>query len=114
MSRSIRSLVAAFLTSALILTQAACAMSGHGMPEDKFNPSAVPVPFDAATLRPLGILMTGAGFMGFCVVSPFVLITRPTDIGKVFRKLVIEPARYTWVEPLGTHDDGTSLADSGH
>jgi len=113
MSRSFRSLVAAFLTSALILTQSACAISGNSMPEDKFNRNAVPVVFDGGTLRPLGILMTGVGFMSFCVVTPFVAITRPTDIGKVFRKLVIEPARYTWVEPLGFHDDGTRIADAG-
>lgn len=112
MSRFVRSFVAALLTSALILTQAACAMNTQ--PEDPFDRNAVPVVFDAQTLRPLGILMTAGGAMSFCLVSPFVLITRPTDIGKVFSKLVIDPARYTWVEPLGTHDDGTRIADSRH
>jgi hypothetical protein len=111
MSRSFRSVVAALLTSALILTQAACAGFEH--PADPFDRHGVPVVFDGSTLRPLGILMTGVGAVGFCVISPFVLITRPTDIGKVFSKLVIDPARYTWVEPLGTHDDGTRVAHSG-
>jgi hypothetical protein len=110
MSRSFRSVVAALLTSALILTQAACA--SYEQPDDPFDRNSVPVVFDAGTLRPVGILMTATGAMGFCLVSPFVLITRPTDIGKVFSKLVIDPARYTWVEPLGTHDDGTRIADS--
>jgi hypothetical protein len=104
MFRSRRSLVA-LLASALILTQTACALSGHTQAADPFDPRGVPVEFDATTLRPLGILMTGVGALGFCLASPIVLITRPTDIGKVFSKLVIEPARYTWVEPLGTHSD---------
>jgi len=106
MSRSIRSFVAALLTAALVLSQAGCAIQGQSQPEDPFDTKAVPVLFDASTLRPLGILLTGVGAMGFCLISPFVLVTRPTDIGKVFSEMVIDPARYTWVEPLGSHDDG--------
>jgi hypothetical protein len=106
MSRSIRTFVVALLSSALILTQAACALHGQTQPEDPFDTHAVPELFDASTLRPLGILMTAVGALGFCVMSPIVLITRPTDIGAVFNQMVIDPAHYTWVEPLGTHDDG--------
>jgi hypothetical protein len=106
MSRSIRSFVAALLTGALVLGQAGCAIQSHTQPQDPFDTRAVPVLFDASTLRPVGILTTAFGTLGFCLISPFVLITRPTDIGKVFSEMVIDPARYTWVEPLGTHDDG--------
>jgi hypothetical protein len=112
MSRSIRSFVAALLTSALILTQAACALHGQTQPKDPFDSRAVPELFDASTLRPLGILMTAVGTLGFCLMSPVVLITRPTDIGKVFSQMVIDPARYTWVEPLGTHDDGLRYSNN--
>jgi hypothetical protein len=107
MLRSHRSLVA-LLTSALILTQSACALHGQTQSQDPYDRHGVPVMFDASTLRPVGILMTGVGALGFCLISPFVLITRPTDIGKVFGEMVIDPARYTWVEPLGTHHDGMS------
>jgi hypothetical protein len=107
MLRSHRSLVA-LLASALILTQSACALHGQTQAQDPFDRHAVPVLFDASTLRPIGILMTGVGALGFCLISPFVLITRPTDIGAVFSEMVIDPARYTWVEPLGVHDDGTA------
>ena len=111
MLRSHRSLVA-LLTSALILTQTACALSGQTQSPDPFDRHGAPVLFDASTLRPLGILMTGVGAVGFCLMSPVVLITRPTDIGKVFSEMVIDPARYTWVEPLGTHHDGTQQSYS--
>ena len=103
MSRSIRSLVAAFVSSALLLSQAAPALAVTSMGSDKFDQSAVPVVLDAGALRPLGIMLTGVGFMGFCLISPFMAITRPTDIGKVFSALVIAPARYTWGDPLGEH-----------
>ena len=111
MFRSHRSLVA-LLVSAVILTQTACALSGQTQSQDPYDRHGIPVMFDASTLRPVGILMTAVGTVGFCLVSPFVLITRPTDIGAVFSEMVIDPARYTWVEPLGTHHDGMSQSYS--
>ena len=103
MSRSIRSLVAALLTSALILTQAAPALAVTTMHSPENEPSAVPVLIDAMILRPVGMLVTAIGAMGFCMVAPFVAITRPTDLGKPFNALVVAPARFTWVDPLGRH-----------
>ena len=103
MSRSIRSLVAAFLTSALILTQAAPAFAVNTMHSTENEPNAVPVLIDAIILRPIGMMMTAVGAMGFCLVAPIMAITRPTDLGKPLSALVIAPARYTWVDPLGHH-----------
>ncbi|HEY8154071.1 MAG TPA: hypothetical protein VII72_08090 [Myxococcota bacterium] len=103
MSRSIRTFVAAFLTSALILTQAAPAFAVTTMHSIENEPNSVPVIFDALILRPVGIMMTAVGTVGFCLVAPFMAITRPTDLGKPFSALVVAPARYTWVDRLGTH-----------
>jgi len=104
MSRLLRSLVVAFVTSSLILAHAAPALaydtSVNAMEEQEH---AVPVLFDALVLRPVGMIVTGIGATLFCVVAPIMAITRPTDIGKPFRALVIRPFRYTWVDPLGTH-----------
>ena len=47
--------------------------------------------------------MTAFGAVGFCMVAPIMAITRPTDLGKPFNALVVAPARYTWVDPLGIH-----------
>ena len=49
------------------------------------------------------MLVTAFGAVGFCMVAPFMAITRPTDMGKPFSALVVAPARYTWVDRLGTH-----------
>ena len=103
MSRSTRSFVAALLTSALILTQAAPAFAVTTMHSAENEPNAVPVLFDAVILRPIGVLMTAFGAVGFCMVAPIMAITRPTDLGKPFNALVVAPARYTWVDPLGMH-----------
>jgi hypothetical protein len=103
MSRSFRAFAAALLTSALILTQAAPAFAVNTMHTSENEPNAVPVIFDAVILRPVGLIMTAVGAVGFCLVAPFMAITRPTDLGKPFSALVVAPARYTWVDRLGTH-----------
>ena len=64
---------------------------------------SVPVVFDALFLRPIGMIVTGLGAATFCAIAPILAITRPTDMGGPFRALVMAPARYTWVDPLGTH-----------
>ena len=56
---------------------------------------------DALVLRPLGLRMTVTGFVTFAVYAPIVVITRPTDIAEPFKSLVVGPARYTGVDPLG-------------
>jgi hypothetical protein len=63
----------------------------------------VPVLFDALFLRPTGLLMTALG-LGFAPLPMAIVgVTRPTDILKPFKDLVIRPARYTFVDPLGMH-----------
>jgi hypothetical protein len=59
--------------------------------------------FDVLFLRPLGFgaLALGAGL--FVLSVPLVLITRPTEIGKPLDTFIMKPARYLWVDPLGTH-----------
>ena len=65
MSRSIRTLVAALLTSALILTQAAPAFAVSTMGSVENEPHAIPVLIDAEILRLVGLLMTAVGAVGF-------------------------------------------------
>jgi hypothetical protein len=39
----------------------------------------------------------------FIVSVPLVAITRPHEIGEPFDALVVAPAKYIWVDPIGTH-----------
>lgn len=59
--------------------------------------------FDAIVLRPLGFVTLIGGTALFLVAVPLVAITRPHEIGKPFERLVAAPARYVWMDPLGTH-----------
>ena len=61
---------------------------------------------DALFLRPLGFIATIAGTAIFIAGLPIFAITRPTQISEPFKALVVAPARYTWVDPLGDHAPG--------
>ena len=104
MSRTTRSLVAALLSGALLLGSAAPALADTiKMAGNNEQSRQVPVVFDAMFLRPIGLLVTAVGTVSFCAIAPIMALTRPTDLGKPFQALVMAPARYTWVDPLGYH-----------
>lgn len=66
--------------------------------EDRVSPTV-----DVLVLRPVGFVTLLGGTALFIASLPFVLITRPHEIGKPFDSLVATPARYVWLDPLGSH-----------
>ncbi len=58
---------------------------------------------DVLILRPIAFATLVGGIGIFAISLPFVAITRPHEIGKPFKTLVAGPARYLWLDPLGTH-----------
>ncbi len=101
MSNRIRRSVAG-LTAALLLVTAAAtpALAQTRSQGDAANASPV---LDVMLLRPAGFvsLVVGVGLM--VVLTPLVLITRPQEINKPFEQLVVKPARFLWVDPIGGH-----------
>ncbi len=101
MSNRIRRSVAG-LTAALLLVTAAAtpALAQTRAQGDAANASPV---LDVMLLRPAGFvsLVVGVGLM--VALTPLVLITRPQEINKPFEQLVVKPARFLWVDPIGGH-----------
>ena len=58
---------------------------------------------DVLVLRPVAFVTLIGGTALFLASVPFVAITRPHEIGKPFDALVVKPAKYIWVDPIGTH-----------
>ncbi len=58
---------------------------------------------DVLILRPVAMVTLIGGSAIFLASVPFIAITRPHEIGKPFDALVAAPARYIWMDPLGTH-----------
>ena len=73
----------------------------------------VPVLVDYFTLRPLGIVTSVAGFGLWVASVPIQVITRPTDMDKSFKSMVINPIRFTWVDPIGYHPDRVAANSAG-
>ncbi len=61
--------------------------------------SAEAIIADGLLLRPAGIVATVLGTAVFVVTLPFSIPTRSVD--KAAQKLIVDPARYTFVRPLG-------------
>jgi putative copper export protein len=104
MSHRIRQLAVALVACGLLAAHAAPAAAQSSTLNNADRESSVPVVLDALVLRPVGLAMTVVGAAIVAVpVAPVMAITRPTDMGKPFRVLVVAPARYTFVDPLGLH-----------
>lgn len=101
MSNRIRRSVAA-LTAALLLSTVATTPSFAQTRAQGDAANASPV-LDVMLLRPVGFisLVVGVGLMA--ALTPIVLITRPHEINKPFEQLVVKPARFLWVDPIGGH-----------
>ena len=61
--------------------------------------SAEEIIVDGLLLRPGGIVATVVGTAVFVVTLPFSIPTRSVD--KAAQKLIVDPAKYTFVRPLG-------------
>lgn len=88
------------LAAAVVLSLASAAASAQGYREGiDDSPSSAAMVFDFAIVRPLGIVSTVAGLGLFVVTLPF---TAPQgDIGQAAQRLVVDPAHFTFVRPLG-------------
>jgi hypothetical protein len=103
MFSNLRGLLATLLVCTLLVLYAAPASASTLSNNKSADERVVNVVFDAALLRPLGLVVTIGGAVTYGVLVPFVAMTRPTDLGKPLEPLVIRPARYTFVDPLGEH-----------
>ena len=101
-------IIAAIFIAILGQPIGASALATEGTRENE-----TPVIIDALALRPLGILGTAFGFTLWVVSVPIQAVTRPTNIPNTFNSMVINPARFTWVDPLGHHPDRISSNSAG-
>ncbi len=94
-----RRFAAAFSVLVLLSGAAAPAMAEI---ETAREPSSKMV--DLLVLRPMGVVSLVLGTVLFIApVAPLTLLTRPQELGVPFKAMVAHPARYIWVDPLGSH-----------
>ncbi|MBW2427286.1 MAG: hypothetical protein JRG86_23805 [Deltaproteobacteria bacterium] len=91
------------VTCAALLLSTALTTSLQAKTVSESDAANAPVAVDALVLRPAGLVGLVIGTALFVVATPFVLITRPHEIGKPFDALVVKPAKFLWVDPIGGH-----------
>jgi hypothetical protein len=96
MQSSIALLVAILFLCATSLVHAAEDSSYIARSEDV---SAEAIIVDGLLLRPGGVIATLFGTLVFVVTLPFSIPTKSVD--KAAQKLIVDPAKYTFVRPLG-------------
>ena len=97
--RRIVALIAATLLFSITITSTATAE----YTVDQGDTANAPAVVDVLILRPAGFVSLVVGTALFLVSAPIVLISRPHEIGSPFKQLVIRPAKYIWVDPIGGH-----------
>ncbi len=101
MSNRLRRILA--VTTAALLFSTVLSTSTMADTRTQTDAANAPAAVDVLLLRPAGFISLIVGFGLFVVMSPIVLITRPHEIGTPFKELVVRPAKYLWVDPIGGH-----------
>jgi hypothetical protein len=92
-------IMAMLLLCATSLVHAEDAYMTRGTTRGDSDVSAETIIADGLILKPAGVVATIVGSALFVVTLPFSVPTRSVD--KAAQKLVVDPARYTFVRPLG-------------
>jgi hypothetical protein len=101
MSNRFRRIIA--VTAAAVMLSAVLSTTGMAQTVSQTDSANAPVAVDVLLLRPAGFISLIVGTGLFLVSAPIVLVTRPHEIGKPFKQLVVRPAKYIWADPLGAH-----------
>jgi len=99
-----RRLAATLAIAGLVLGLASPSLAEGRLADVGDEQSAVPMIFDIAVMRPIGLTSTIIGSLFYVFpVLPIMAITRPSEIGKPLGPLVGAPARFTFKDPIGHH-----------
>jgi len=104
MFRSIRRIAASVLLAALVALSASTASAGNYYKYYEYDDDPSGVVPDTLIMRPAGLV---SFFLGIGMFIPAAVITtlvgQPQNIDKPFDALVVKPAKWTFVAPIGTH-----------
>ena len=92
-----------FIVLVLIVTLGLVPFGSAALAEDQHDEEkGIRMAADLVVVRPLGIVATVGGTVLAIVALPFSLLGGNTQ--EVFQYLVVKPAKFTFVRPLGDFD----------
>jgi len=100
----IRRLIASTLVAAFVALSASPVLAGDYYKYYEYDEDPSGVATDAIIMRPLGLVAFALGIGMFIPAAVFTaLVGQPQNIDKPFEALVLKPAKWTFVDPIGTH-----------
>jgi hypothetical protein len=101
MRRMNRNLMSYLTAIMLVITTNAAASSSNGFTYDEHTQGATAGTMlaDTVLVRPLTLVGTAVGVVTFIVTLPFSALGG--NVGEAGQTLVVDPAKYTFVRPLG-------------
>ena len=100
MARQLRRFAAVLaLAGVLAAPSASLAATNIDAVGDQGSPPMV----DLFLMRPLGMMMLGASCMLFLPAAAITAAVRPSELHVPYELLVKDPARFVFVDPLGSH-----------
>ena len=100
MARQLRRLTAVFALAALLAAPSATLASTNI--DTVGDPGSPPI-VDALLMRPLGMMMLMVSCAAFVPTAAIVGAVRPSEMHVPYELMVLEPARFVFVDPLGSH-----------
>jgi hypothetical protein len=92
---------AAALACAALLTVPATSFASTNI--DDVGGGGSPPMVDALLMRPLGLAMLGVSCAIFIPAAAITAAVRPSELHTPYEYLVLAPARFVFVDPLGSH-----------
>jgi hypothetical protein len=98
--RSVRRFLAAFTLVALVAAPAAAVTESN---VDHAGSSHAPAMMDVLVLRPVGLVGLGLSAVLWVPAQLMTLAINPSEWKMPVDHLLAKPARYVFVDPIGTH-----------
>jgi len=98
--RSVRRFLAAFALVALV---AAPASAVTEVKTDQVDSAFAPPMMDVLVLRPVGLIGLGLSAVLWVPAQVMTLAINPTEWRMPIHHLLAKPARYVFVDPIGSH-----------
>ncbi len=98
MLRQIRTFFAALAVTALLASPGFAATNIDNLDAGPASPVT-----DAIVLRPLGLAMLGVSAALWVPAAAVTALVRPSELDMTIEHMLVKPARFVFVDPLGSH-----------
>jgi hypothetical protein len=101
MLRHLRTLLAALAVVGMLAVPVTSAFAATNV--DLIENEKAPPMVDLFLMRPLGLAMLGVSAVLWVPAQAATMVVRPTDYMKPIDYMLVRPAKFVFVDPLGEH-----------